>query len=190
MNSSDLFKKEAFEQVVVTLVPGLIAVLPYSFVLWAYFPCLASVWEKSSVALSLLGLVVAVTTGLILETFGGWIESHVWDRIIQRFVDPDHLVRWEKYLQLTMDPEPVGQRYLRTKVMVMKFELGVALAMVVGWIGLAWLQALKPVISGRSFCLMSLVMLAIVTYLLWDSYESAKILAKVRRLIIEALEGE
>jgi len=185
VDSSNLFKREAFEQVVVTLVPGFIVVFPYSFVLWSYFPCLGLVWQSNSLILSIIGFILAIAIGLILETFGGWIESHVWDKIIQRFIDREHLMQWEKYLQLSMNPEPIGQHYLRTKVMFMKFDLGISLAIVIGWIGFAWLQTLKKFITTLSFCLLSLILLLLVIYLLWDSYQCAKILNKVRRLLIE-----
>jgi len=189
VDSSHLFKKEAFEQVVVTLVPGFIVVFPYSFILWSYFPCLGLVWQSNSLILSIIGFLVAIAIGLILETFGGWIESHIWDKIIQKFVDPDHLLQWERYLQLSMNPEPIGQHYLRTKVMFMKFDLGVALAIVIGWIGFAWLQSLRVFITMRSFWLLSLLLLSLVIYLFWDSYRCAKILSQVRRLLIEAMEN-
>lgn len=186
----DLFKKEAFDQVAITFIPGSVATLPYAFVLWAYFPEMATAWKNNTVTLTLVAVVGPLTAGLIIESLGGWVESHVWDRVIRKFVDPSHLKQWDKYLKLRMDTEPIGQRYLRTKVMAMKFELGLAIALPIGWAGFAWFRTLKPVIASCPFLYLTSLPLALFVYLLWDSYQTAKILAKVRQLIIEAAEGE
>jgi hypothetical protein len=86
--------------------------------------------------------------------------------------------------------EVIGQRYLRNLITRFKFELSMAPALLLTWGGLLWLNRLYGVWSGCAFFWISAVVLLPMAYLFWESYHSAKLLARTRRLIIGAVRQE
>ena len=75
-------------------------------------------------------LLVVLTAGLIVEELGARIESH-FDQVVKHRAGYErHLEEWFDYLRLAFEREPIGHRYLRTLVLRLKFELGMAVASV------------------------------------------------------------
>jgi hypothetical protein len=181
---SDVLKNEVFGRFVTTFIPGSLSVFPYAFVLFSYFPVLGQIWAGNWLAISAAFVTVAIANGLIIESLGGWVESEVWDKVLDK-KDKEHLKRWEKYLRLRTDAEVVGQSYLSTRVMFMKFDLGVAIATPIAWFGFLWLQLKHELMCWPAFFVLSSVLGVLVIYLLWDSYKCAELLGRVRQLLIE-----
>ncbi len=188
MNTWNLFKREVFELFATVFVPGGIAICPYVFVARLYYPGAVEVWENNQVVLFGVLVTLATTTGLIVESVGSWVESSLWDNIIKRKRNGSHLEQWWQYLKLKMDIEPVGQRYLRTRVMAMKFDLGLGLAIPIALGGLFWLQLLTNMMRWLSFGGISVLLLTLCGYLLWDSYKCAVLLGEIRQCILEAFD--
>lgn len=92
------------------------------------------------------------------------------------------------YLKSETKDEIVGQRYLRTILVRMKFELSMAPALLFLWFGLLWMNLLYKVRPFGGFILVTCFLFILTAYLLIESYWSAKNIAKTRRLIVEAIE--
>lgn len=132
MKSGDIFKREIFEQFVINFIPGSVSIFPYLFILDSYFPIIFKGWKEIYIVFSMGFFITAIAVGLIIESFGGWIESEIWDFILDH-KEKTHKDEWWEYLKLKMEIKPIAQKYLRTRVMFMKFDLGLAISLL-NWI--------------------------------------------------------
>jgi len=181
------FKKEVLRPFTTLVVPGAIATGPFTLVLGDKVPAVAKFWLEHPYPFIALLVISLLAAGFIIDDVGANIEAYVWDRILLRR-DPEHNNNWQRYLKLQIKDELVAQRYLDDKVIQFKFELAMATALVVFWLGLGWLQALHRMWSNSGFALVTLLVFAGATYLLWESLQSAKLLSRTRALILKAIE--
>jgi len=181
------FKKEVLRPFITLLVPGAIATGPFVLILGDYVPSVAKFWVEHVYPFTALLIISVLAAGFIIDDIGANIEAHVWDTIIGRR-DQQHKANWEAYLKLQMQDELIGQRYLDDKVIQLKFELAMATALVIFWVGLAWLQVLHKIWSGTGFSLVTGFLLVGVAYLLWESWQTANLLSKTRAWILKAIE--
>lgn len=182
MDFASTFKAEVFRPVAVLVVPGAIASFPFFMLATKYFPDLATYRDAFVVPYYSISFLLVLAVGLLLEDIGSLIESEVWDSWLEERYDLDAV--WEKYMAATFAIEPVGQRYIRTVVLRLKFELGCSIAFVPFLLGLAWLTAAFCLISWRSYVFAAIASVCVATYLLWESYRGAKVLARTRRIIL------
>jgi hypothetical protein len=186
MDFTSSLKSEIFRPFSILIIPGAVDIFPYIFVLWNTYPNAAIFVEKYPSHTIVLFLIAVVAIGLVLEDFGSFFESLVYDKILNK-QDPDHLKNWHKYLGLAFEIEPVGHRYIRTIVLRLKFELSFAFACILFWLGLLWLKILDILIIPMGFLYLSIILFLIVAYLFWEGYSSAKVLSETRRDIIERM---
>lgn len=136
-NFFSAFTSEVFRPLVTLLIPGAIAISTWFVGLLWQFPSLQSLVHKNHTEASLL-LVLAMTfAGLVLEDFGAHVETG-FDTIRDRG-DKKHLDNWYAYLRSAFKADPIGRRYVRTLVLRLKFELGVAFGTVSAGVGTLWL---------------------------------------------------
>jgi hypothetical protein len=183
MNAADLFKREIFRPFVTLLIPGAVAIIPYILILLHYHSELLDFWNKNSGSILTLLLLFAVAVGLIIEDLGAWIESSVLDKILKK-KNSNHMVDWDEYLKLSFEKEPIGQQYLDTIVLRMKFELGFGIALIIFFAGLLWYNIINGFCSWISFLIMTFFIVILCAYLFRESYDSAKTLGKTRSLLI------
>src|SRR5437899_1885947 len=119
------------------LVPGATALSPYVARLMLLRPQVRS-FEINHEAVALAaGVLLVVGAGFLIESIGSYIEYYIIDfRHANRTA---MLADWKRYLQLTWDPEPVGQHYLRRLLAVFKFELNMLTAALFVLPGVIWL---------------------------------------------------
>jgi hypothetical protein len=180
------FKPEVLRPFISVVVPGLIAVSPYVLLLGYYVTPVQTFWGAHSHAFAGLLAAAVLAVGFILSDFGELIEVHLWDRKLKT-IDQKHEEKWERYLQLQLDDELIGQRFLRTKLTQYKFELAMVPALVWFWSGLLWLQIVQPIWSPSGFSLFSVALGLGTVYLLWESWNTAKSLANARTWILNAI---
>ncbi len=83
-----------------------------------------------------------IFAGLVFEDAGSHLES--WLDARADAVDGVHIKNWHDYLRTAFCADPIGRRYIRTLVLKLKFEVGIAFAMAgaglgvlrLGWFGL------------------------------------------------------
>lgn len=179
-------KTEVIRPLVTLVVPGAIAIGPFVLLLGDYVQSVAKFWTEHPSASSALIILAVLAAGFIIEDIGTLVETG-WDARLRKS-DPQNDEIWRKYLQLELKDELIGQRYLRTRVTVLKFELAMASALVVFWVGLFWLQAKQPVWSCSTFVFISIFIFVGAGSLLWGSWKTRGLLAWTQKLIVEAIE--
>jgi MFS family permease len=180
------FKSELFRPLATLVVPGGVAIGPYVLVAAYYFPGVASFWREHPSAFVAILVICIVAVGLIVEDLGAFIERDLWDSKLAR-ENEYHSDHWEQYLKLKLNDEIVGQRYLRTVLTRMKFELAMVPAFFFFWCGLLWLNRLYDLWRPSRFALLSGVLLVVTIYLLLESFRSASVMSTTRGLIVEAV---
>ena len=189
MDITSPFKSEVLRPFTTWVIPGSIAVAPYILVLGFYLPQVTAFWNTHPSAAVGVIVICALAAGLILENIGASIESGWWDTILQG-KDESHLRNWDRYLKLRIKDEFVAQRYLKTRVMQLKFELSMAPALLLFWIGLLWLNYLYQMWQQPGVIFVSALLFLGILYLLRESYVSSRVLSGLRELILAAVEEE
>jgi len=142
-------------------------------------------WTDHPVAFVSVVLISVLAAGLVLEDFGSRIEGSIWDRWLKARVstfDQD----WHIYLRLQAHEEIVGQRYLRSILIRMKFELSMAPALIIHAIGLVWTNLGNSILDVYDLTVVVVILLALAAYLLWESWTSAQLLVELRKDVIAA----
>ncbi|MFN2511010.1 MAG: hypothetical protein ABR568_06140 [Pyrinomonadaceae bacterium] len=186
MDFISAFKSELFRPLATLVVPGGVAIGPYVLVVGYYFPGVISFWRDHPSAFVAILVICIVAVGLIVEDLGAFIERDLWDSKLAK-ANEDHSDHWEQYLKLRLNDEIVGQRYLRTLLTRMKFELAMVPAFFFFWCGLLWLNRLYGLWRPSRFALLSGVLLVVTIYLLLESYRSASVMSATRTLLVQAV---
>lgn len=131
--------------------------------------------------------ILSLACGLILEDFGSVIESECWDKINIRN-NPNCEKEWDEYLKLKVSESemPIAQKYLRTILIRMKFELSFGIALLIMIVGLCILEYyINFCQTWIQFCLVCiLIPLLVACYQLYESQQSSILLIKIRKNII------
>ncbi|PYS49392.1 MAG: hypothetical protein DMF68_10165 [Acidobacteria bacterium] len=188
MDFTSAFKSEIFRPLVSLAIPGFLTVSPYIIITGYYIPVVRSFWDEHPSAFVAIVVTCMLAAGLILENIGTFIEDQ-WDGLLIS-KDESHLETWRAYLKLELNYEIVWQRYLRILLTWMKFELSMVPALTSLWIGLLWINCLYKIWSVIGFILISIFIFVLICYLLKESYKSARNLARVRKLIVEAIKAK
>lgn len=188
MELSSTFKSEIFRPIATIIVPGSFATVPFLFVMANNFPDLITFWDKHDSTTTFFVLLIIIAAGLILEDLGARIEHHVIDTACQR-ENTCHDGDWYKYLQIAYKEEPIGQRYLRTITLRMKFELAFGLSLIPFWLGTVLYNNKTSYFTDGWICTFSIIFLSLFGYLMFEAYSSAKILSKLRSKLLEKFSG-
>jgi hypothetical protein len=124
------FQSEVFRPIVTLVVPGFFAVFNLGIIFWQRFPGLATFAEHHSGLATTTAVLTVVMIGLVCEDFGARLETFFDEQLTKETGYGQHAKEWFDYLRLAFEREPVGHRYLRTLVLRLKFELGMAVASV------------------------------------------------------------
>lgn len=179
----------SFDRVLIQLViPGLIAIFPYLLVFTdVEFNALAFQVQQINTLSTLIVIFIALIAGTMIENIGSWIEVYCYDWR-QKINHKDYKLIWEQYLQLSFENEPIGQRYLRNVLFRMKFELSMAVAlllMVGGFCIYDYIYAilLHPLVI---ICAIYILPIGSAIYLIFiEGWSGSKILHDTRKLLVE-----
>ncbi|MBZ5554765.1 MAG: hypothetical protein LAO21_18765 [Acidobacteriia bacterium] len=188
MDPLSAFRTEVLRPIVTIVVPGSIATAPFVLLARYYFPQTYTLWEQHPSAFVTILTVCVLAVGFILEDLGGHIEKDLWDHRIKKKYQR-HDEDWYKYLQLRLQDEIIGQRYIQDIKTRMKFELSMVPALLIFLIGLIWTNAEYKLWSTCGSIVSSIIILIIAAYLAYESFLSAEILSKTRKLILDAASG-
>jgi hypothetical protein len=175
-----VFQDEIFHAVVCLVVPGFYAMSTVSIVGWQRIPGLPQLVDGHPGTTGIIMLLAFVTCGLIMEEFGSRIEILLDSWLAKVPGHEQHLTEWFDYLRLAFKVEPVGQHYLRTLVLRLKFELGMAVASLPCAFGAVWLEF-------RSFWRFAIVVFAVITcvYFFLEAKSSVKTLSELRHEMLK-----
>lgn len=193
MDLTGTLKNEIFRPLTTTVVPGVVAVTPYVFLVLATVPGAHGFRTENPEASAVLIGTAVLAAGLIIEDVGSVIEFRFCEALLKRNLkrkDPlvDLDAQWNRYLRLRVQDELVGQRFLRTLLLRLKFELSMAPALVASLVGLWWIQVLLAPLGWRETTVVSILGVSLIAYLLYEAYRSVETLRETREEIIAAIE--
>jgi hypothetical protein len=140
--------------------------------------------RRYEVTFGTLAVLVALAAGFILEDVGSWIEL-LWDRLQDDRKANEEI--WWRYLRTAFVVEPVGEGYLRTILLRMKFELSFGASLVPMLVGVLLLNRLSPFASGCHVLVFAAITVVIFAFVMEESCRSACLLAEIRRRLCEQI---
>lgn len=176
------------------LIPGIFSATPFYLLFINSFEGAKEYLLKSDAICTTVLFIISLTIGLILEDLGSWIERGIDNVNKKKYSTAEEGNRdidkeWDAYLKLEMKPESdtVAQRYLRTILIRMKFELSFFVSLLVMIMGLVFLNL--KISFLESWCKFSIICIAlpllIAIYLLWEASDSSKLMIKTRKRILD-----
>lgn len=124
------FQSEVFRPVATLVAPGFFALFTVGIFVWQRFPGLATFAEAHPGLATTSAVLTVLMVGLVTEDLGARLEQHFDVQLTKQPGYEQHGQEWFEYLRLAFEREPVGHRYLRSLVLRLKFELGMAVASV------------------------------------------------------------
>lgn len=188
MDPSGVLKNEIFRPFASVIVPGSIAVTPYVLLLSHFVPATGTFFLAHSNAFIAAMLVVIVATGFLLENLGSQIECFIDRKLLKKY--PDRETVWYAYLRLKISDEYVGQRYLRTLVLRLKFELSMVPALILFGIALYCLNCIYLIWSMYTLSVILILIVGLICWLLCESQNGAKLLGTVRKELVAEVRGD
>lgn len=172
------FGSEFFRPLVTILLPGAIAITPAFIALLLSNPDFGHLVGASHIETAAVLITAALLIGLICDDLGARVEVR-WDKSMPAH----HEENWYLYLRQAYRVEPVGQRYIRTLVMHLKFELGSSVGSLLAILGVWW----WPVtITSRIF--VSALLAGLAGYLGFvEGKASHKVLSRVRGEMLKGI---
>jgi hypothetical protein len=173
---------------IVVLVPGIVAIAPWTFLFAMNAPRTTSVYDTHQAAGNALLFALVVIVGSVFEGLGTHLEVW-WDN--QREKEFEVQENWYVYLAQTPSAEPVGFRYLSRSVTTMYFELSMVFAslfMLVG--GAVIFTTLDWEWANWIASILGLFALLLPWFFYAQAHDSHKNLCKVRRELAKRLPKE
>jgi hypothetical protein len=184
-NFFSAFTSEVFRPIATLLIPGAIGISTWFIALVWHFTDLKGLVSQNHTETSLVLLLAMMFAGLVLEDFGARWESLLDDRADKR-TDKLHTREWFDYLRTAFRAEPIGRRYARTLVLRLKFELGIAFAMVSAFVGVIWLAALG--LSCRTVIVAELLCVGFIVWGFWEASQTHGLLARTRSELLKGIK--
>lgn len=163
------------------LIPGAIASAPYVSLAWGTPHHLKAFVDANQGISTAAGALLVVGAGLLVESIGTFVESHVVDKCHD---NPKAIQdRWTEYLKIAWIREPVGQRYLRRVLTTFKFELNMLVATLATLPGIVVLGYYR-VLPQHAVIGIVLIAIALLIYLWIAALEDSKLLHRLRGELI------
>lgn len=173
------------------VLPGAFAVTPAFLCMRKLFPEFSEMCSANATETVLALSAVSLFIGFVLEAVGADIENH-----LDAKMQPQHEKQWYEYLRRTMEPEPVGHRYLKTVLLWLKFELSMLAAIPIAAVGVAALYLLH---TGGRIChpdqrimwvfLLLLVVLTILALCFWRWAKAGHLLlSRLRTKLLKPMD--
>jgi hypothetical protein len=183
-NFFSAFTTDVFRPIATILIPGAIAISTWFIGLVWHFAAIRDLTSNRTET-SLVLLLAMIFGGMVVEDAGSTYESRL-DNIAKNTTHGKHEEEWDRYLRLVFKDSPIGRRYLGTLVLRLKFELGIAFAMLSAALGLLWLLYLG--LNGTTFVWTELVCLGFTVWGLWEACKTHDLLARTRHNLLKGLD--
>ncbi|MFZ0661514.1 MAG: hypothetical protein WAM66_02380 [Acidobacteriaceae bacterium] len=180
-----IFQSEIFRPLVTLVLPGCAAISTGSIALENHFPKLGNLVVTYAWPSAAIILLVVIALGLIAEDLGARLERSFDLKLAKEDGYQQHMQEWRDYLRLAFAREPVGHGYLKTLVLRLKFELGMAVASIAAALG-AWGIHTACVWRAGIF----VAALAVGCYFRFEAKCSVKGLSDLRRELLKKTRNE
>lgn len=174
------FGSEVFRPLVTLVLPGAIALSTWFMAVLQKWPAAkAAVNAKPTEAYVIL-VSLAVGLGLLVEDLGSQIENFFDKRLEKK--TGTHIANWYSYLRHAFEAVPVGEVYLRTLVIRLKFELDTSVAAVLAAIGTFFLAT-----PGSVGVWLPLALIVLAAYLFFEAWTTCTVLSRLRGELIKGV---
>ena len=181
---TSILRNEVFRPSVTLIGPGALASSPYIILAYTHFESFKTAIHTESFLFFSFGLILFATLGLIIDSIGADIEIHN-DKKIESEKDHYGLEdRWNEYLRIVFEKEPVGHRFLRTVVLKLKVELNFVPALLVTIPGIV-LAAICNFVSILTVSILIVVIIIMSFWLFTRSKETSRALDDIRKEILK-----
>lgn len=192
-------KSGSFYHVIVLLIPGSIALISPTLLLHKFHHTAFLFNKDSETTFIFVFLVLAISLGMIFEEIGANMEDYIDAYFEKRdkdinlrhiasgnpgFVERTHLEVWDKYLEMHFEKEPIGQEFIRTILLRLKFNLSMIVSLVVCILSTPclWAHGIgNPVVLFVATSLM----LATIVLFFHSAIKNSNTLSEVRKLLIK-----
>ncbi len=176
-------KGELFRPLVSVLIPGVFAAAPFGLIAFLQYPLMERILA-STVGAGAVILFGGLIVGMVLEDIGSTIEVFIWKWV----KNEEREAEWSKYLSLKTNDEIIGERYLKSLHVRMKFELAMIPAIISFTSGANLCNHLFGGATGLQMWCLTIAMSVLLGFLIWQAYLSGLVLADTRKQIIAACE--
>ncbi|HKD79513.1 MAG TPA: hypothetical protein VKH81_07445 [Candidatus Angelobacter sp.] len=174
------FSTAVFYPLVGLCMPGLSGISGW-YILLMTQPPFRSLVSRNHTETAFVLMLLSIFVGTIVDDLGTRLESQWLDRARNRRTHGAHRQEWWAYLRKPFEVEPSGRRHLRKLVARLKFELGVAIGVVLT-IPAVWLNSA----IGSSLAIMATVIgAALVAYLLLEAKATHNTLGDLRHELLK-----
>jgi hypothetical protein len=181
-NFFSAFTSEVFRPLVTLLIPGAIAISTWCAALIWHFPALRTLVHNNHTETGFILFLAMTFAGLVVEDLGAHVETEFdW----KRDKDGKHLNNWYAYLRTAFNADPIGRRYVRTLVLRLKFELGVAFGSLSAGIGTLWLWRIG--LSGWSVAVSESLCITFAAYGFYEGWSTHNTLAINRANLLQEI---
>lgn len=181
MGINDL-KEGPFEKIVGTLIPGGIAISSWIVGLIRSSQESVEFVNKHETLVTLLVILMAVAAGMVIEEIGYLIEERI-EKCRKSYVE--NCRNWERYLKTVFPTEPIGHRYLRSRILRMRFQLRLPSAIVAFWVGVFVYRGNLGPITFDNLVFPFFFSLFLIAFLHSTAKDSSVVLEAVRKMLIE-----
>lgn len=187
MDYSNTLKTEAIRPITTVVIPGAFATGPYFLVAAHYFERVPIFWESKPLLFAIISIIIIISSGLMMENLGGFLEEFWINQYKKK--DPNFEPYWEKYLKLKIENEYVGQRYLRTIVTRMYFELSFFSSLLFFFVGAHWANYVNGYWNCTGGIVISTAILSVIGFTFYEAGQSVNALNKLRKKIVDGVNG-
>jgi hypothetical protein len=192
-------KSGSFYHVIVLLIPGSISLVTPILILHRFHHNAFIFNKDSETTLIFIFLVLALSLGMIFEEIGANLEDNIDEYFEKRDKDKNsrhiaegnpgltkatHLEIWEKYLETHFEKEPIGQEFIRSILVRLKFSLSMLVSLFICLLStpFLWIHNIGNFIS--LFVGVSAILAAMVVFV-HSAFKNANTLSEVRRRIVK-----
>ncbi|QWD79250.1 hypothetical protein ICV01_06255 [Polynucleobacter sp. MWH-Spelu-300-X4] len=186
MDFLSFIKNEFFRPLSTLIIPGGIAFAPWAILIALNNQSILDLVKTNNGIVITIFLSLSLVIGMLLEDLGSRIELLCDGCLYKR--DPEAENRWFNYLKLELKDEVIGQRYLRTLLVRLKFELAILPSITISFIGFCILNTHINLWESSSLVIAGSLVAILDLYLGYEIWQSVQNLDMVRELIIESKE--
>jgi hypothetical protein len=183
-NFFSAFTSEVFRPLATLIIPGAIGISTWFVGLLWHFAPLKQLVSYNHTEAAFVVLLAVIFAGLVFEDAGARWESMLDHRADIR-TDKLHSRQWFDYLRSAFVADPIGRRYLRSLVLRLKFELGVAFSMTSAGCGLVWLAFLG--LNCRVFLACGMICALFVVWGLTEAGQTHQVLGCTRAELLKEI---
>jgi hypothetical protein len=182
-NFFSAFTSEVFRPLVTLLIPGAIAISTWFVGLLWHFHDLRTLVFNNHAEVGIVLVLGMTFAGLVLEDMGARVET-LFDARREK-IGGKQFENWNAYLRTAFKADPIGRRYVRTLVLRLKFELGIAFAMLSAGAGLLWLWSMG--LSCKAVLITELLCVLFTAWGFLEGWSTHDTLAKNRANLLQEI---